>query len=68
MKPQTIDVLAHLKRHGSIRPREAQREYGCTRLAARVLELRQEGYAIETHYICQRGRRGAVRFAEYRLK
>lgn len=67
MKPMTSEILGHLKRHGAITPNQALREYGCGRLAPRILELRQYGYQIKTtiKVLASRGR--AVRFAEYRM-
>jgi hypothetical protein len=45
---QSNDVLVHLQRYGSITPKEAADLYGCWRLAARVMELRQSGHPITT--------------------
>ena len=41
-------VRSHITRHGRINKRESEQLYGCERLAARIGELRQEGYAIKT--------------------
>ena len=43
---QSIMILDHLKRYGSITPQEAITEYGCLRLAARIAELKEEGHDI----------------------
>lgn len=43
---QRTQILAWLK-HQSITPRDAM-EFGCYRLAARIMELRAAGYDIET--------------------
>ena len=67
MKPQTAEILGHLQRHGAITPLTAQRNYYCYRLAARILELRQDGYPIQTVLQYRAGRGRAVRFAEYRM-
>ena len=57
-------VLAYLRRHGSITPAEAQENCdGCRRLAARIEELRKDGWAI-TSDIVYRGRR---HWAKYTL-
>ena len=45
---QTERVIKHLKEYGSITPLEAIREYGITRLGARIWDLRDLGYDIET--------------------
>lgn len=39
-------ILEHLRRHGSISPREALNEYGCMRLGARIWDLKRQGYSI----------------------
>lgn len=36
---QTERVIKHLKEHGSITPLEAIREYGITRLGARIWDM-----------------------------
>lgn len=45
---QCDDILAHLKT-GPISAMEALNRYGCFRLAARIKDLREQGYEIETH-------------------
>jgi biotin operon repressor len=44
---QCSDILAHLKR-GPLSAIEALNSYGCFRLAARIKDLREQGYDIET--------------------
>ena len=44
---QCDDILAHLKT-GPISAMEALSLYGCFRLAARIKDLREQGYEIET--------------------
>jgi hypothetical protein len=44
---QCDEILAHLKR-GPISAIEALNNYGCFRLAARIKDLRAQGYDIET--------------------
>ena len=44
---QTDLVLDHLKEHGHISPREAM-DFGCYRLAARIMDLRNLGIPIKT--------------------
>ena len=56
---QTDRILAYLKRHGSISDAEARDEIGCTRLAARVLDLRKAQWNIETER-----RKGVNRYGE----
>lgn len=45
---QCGELLAHLEKYGSITPREAMQGYLIYRLAARIKDLREMGYAIET--------------------
>lgn len=46
--PQTRTILNHLEKRGSISPMEALMGYGCMRLAARIHELRNAGFNIQT--------------------
>jgi hypothetical protein len=46
---QCHTVLTYLKRHGSITAMQAMTEFRCYRLAARIKDLRDMGYEIETH-------------------
>jgi hypothetical protein len=62
MSTQCEQILAHLKER-PITPLEALDLYGCFRLGARVWDLRQDGYAIESEMIERNGKR----FAQYRL-
>lgn len=47
---QKLEVLIHLQQHGDITPIDALKEFGCFRLSARIFELREEGYQIDTFY------------------
>lgn len=47
-RSQCETVLAHLKEKGNISPMEALIVYKIPRLAARVFELRQEGWKIQS--------------------
>ena len=60
---QNDQIISHLKRFGSITPMVALRDYGCFRLAARVMELR-EHYEIDTVMI----ERDNKRYAKYFYK
>lgn len=44
---QTEKILEHLKSGRTLTPLEALQEFGCLRLAARVWELRSQGYDIQ---------------------
>jgi hypothetical protein len=61
---QTLTVLRHLKKRGSISPIEALVTYGIPRLAARIFELREAGYGIVTKM--KRDEAGHT-YARYRL-
>jgi len=43
-----LDVLEHLKKHGSITPMQALNKFGRRRLGGRIHDLRQEGFSIDT--------------------
>lgn len=56
---QTMDVLKHLKRYGSITSKKAIDRYGATRLSAIIYRLRYKyQYEIETCMITVKNRRG----------
>ena len=59
---QSLKILDHLKRGQSITQIQALRLYGCMRLAARIIELR-EVYPIDTKIVYSKGKR----FARYSL-
>lgn len=61
---QCSDILAHLKR-GPITAIEALNSYGCFRLAARIKDLRDQGYDIESRDL---DLPNGKTVAEYRLK
>lgn len=56
-------ILSYLKRR-PLTPIQALEKFGCFRLAARIEELRSEGYQIKT----ERVERGEKRYARYRLE
>lgn len=62
--PQTRKVLSHLERHGSISPLEAFGVYRITRLAARIKEIRNAGFKVETN---MKTDPTGTKYAEYRL-
>lgn len=66
---QTDMILIHLKDSGGITSWEAIKEYGCTRLSARIYELRKRGYNIENERVYTRNRyRKPVSYVRYVLK
>lgn len=63
-----MKILEYMKRNGSITQREAFLELGCTRLAARIKDLRGHGYPIITEMTDGENRDGEkTRFATYYL-
>ena len=66
MKGSKLRILDYLKRHGSITSVEAFQLFGITRLAARIKDLRDKGYLIDTVMLNSVNRYGEdVRFAKY---
>jgi len=55
-------ILQHLRRK-PITPIQALNLYGCFRLAARILDLRDEGHDIRTELV----RKGGTHYAKYTL-
>lgn len=61
-------LLKHLKERGSISALEAVERYGIGRLSARIMDLREGGYAIETEMVTAKNRYGkSVTFGKYKL-
>lgn len=66
---QCEKVLRHLRDFGSITTMDAFIEYGITRLASRVYDLRREGHDIEGKFETSLNRYGEkVTYCRYRLK
>lgn len=66
---QCSKILRHLHDFGSITQAEATIEYGCYRLAARISDLRKQGYIITSELETSSNRYGEpVHFARYRLE
>ena len=57
----SYEVITRLKAGRTLTAIEALREFGCFRLAARVCDLRDAGWKIETREI----KKGGKRYAEY---
>ena len=69
MKGSKARILEHLRTHDGITSMAAFKRFGETRLAARINELRDMGYAIETVMMEGENRYGDVtRYAFYVLK
>lgn len=69
MKDQTMQVLEHLEKHGSITQLEALNEYGISRLSARIWELRHIfDEPITSRIVTVLVRNGSAKVALYELK
>lgn len=70
MKPtQCNKVLDYMRQFGSITQMEAIRDIGCMRLASRINDLREQGYAIGRRMKTGKNRYGDnIYFAEYYLE
>ena len=65
---QTEKILQCLKEQGSITSMEAYERFGCTRLSARIKDLRDEGHSIASDWETGENRDGVkVTYARYRL-
>ena len=61
-------VLEHLEQYGTITSWEAITQYGATRLASIICNLRKRGYDIKTITIMDKDRNGNVcQYAKYVL-
>ena len=65
---QCIKILDYMRKYGSITPHEAEDAFGCMRLAARIADIRAQGYVIGRRTKTGKNRYGdSVSFAEYYL-
>ena len=68
VQTQNDRVLSYMERHPSITSLDAIRDLGCTRLSARISDLRRKGYAIDTQSVIVRNRDNKkVRVTAYSL-
>ena len=65
---QNEQVLKHLKRHKSITTLQAFKDYGITRLASRIYDLREDGHDFTTDNIRVKTRYGHTNVTRYKLK
>jgi len=64
---QSTDILNYLERKGAITSLVAIREFGCTRLAARIKDLERKGWQIPRETIEVSNRYGkACRVTKYK--
>ena len=62
-RTQNEQILEYLKAGNTLTPLEALREFGSFRLGARIFNLKEKGYNIETKLVSN----GKKKFAQYRL-
>ena len=62
-RSQKAAILKHLLNGKSISQLEALDKFGCMRLGARIMDLRNEGYQIETEMVTNHN--NGKRFARY---
>ena len=60
---QKVKILRFLKSGGHLTPMDALRMFKCFRLAARIKDLRNEGYPVVTTMI----KEGETEYASYHL-
>ncbi len=58
MTNQMAKIREHLTKHGSITSWKAIELYGCTRLSAKIFDLRNKGWIIDTQMIEVKNRFG----------
>ena len=70
MKTQAQEILETLKNGENLTQAKATKLFRCTRLAARICDLRRDGHRIHTETVKRRSKRTGriVAFAEYSLR
>lgn len=66
-RTKTQDILRHMRRYGSISDPVARDKYHTNRLSGIILNLRRQGYDIETRLCNGRDEYGKNTFAKYYL-
>ena len=65
---QKTRILKYMEENGSITQWQAIKEFGCTRLSARIADLKKDGYSIESDTVHSKNVYGEpVHYAKYRL-
>jgi len=60
-------ILQALQAGVKLTPADALRDYGCMRLAARIYDLRQDGYTIMERPVTVKTRSGEATVSEYSM-
>lgn len=55
---QTVNILNHMQKGMHITPLQALKLYGCLRLSARILNLREAGYPVKVERFEVKGPKG----------
>lgn len=64
-KTHNLKILNHLKKGKRITSLQAINNFGCTRLSARIYDLKQKGCPIQKQMIEVNTRNGLTRVAQY---
>ena len=64
-KSQKESILEYLEKGNSITPLDALSLFGCSRLAARICDLRKDGWAIRSKMVKIQTRDGHAIVSEY---
>lgn len=68
MNKQKDDILTYMRMYGGITQIEATTMIGCTRLAARIKDLRDDGHSIRSVWKTGKTRTGRkTMYVEYKL-
>ena len=68
-KSQCQKILKHLIRYGQITSMQAINKFGCTRLAARISDLKDKGIGIETVMVYKKTADGDhIHYGIYKLQ
>ena len=62
---QCQKILEHIRKTGSITPKEAFYHFGCMRLAARIADLEKTGHEFTHQMIVQQTDTGTERYMRY---
>lgn len=66
---QKEQIIEYCQEHGSITPMEAVNNLGCMRLAARMAEIRENGWSVTAQRVEGRNRNGRkVYYMRYSIK
>lgn len=65
---QKEQIIEYCQEHGSITPMEAVNNLGCMRLAARIAEIRRDGWKVAAYRVEGKNRNGRkVYFMRYSI-